>query len=178
MKKVLVVIGSVRNGRIAESVSKMVTNQLDQLQADYEVADLKELGLPLLFQETIPSAANKQYEDEQVQKWSHLVDSADAVILITAEYNHGPPASLKNAIDWLYPEWQNKPIALVGYGGMGGTRAMHQLKVNLLQVKAFPLAEIPIPGPREYITDGVMHNERAEENIRKAYDTLQNFNLS
>jgi NAD(P)H-dependent FMN reductase len=176
--KLLVVIGSVRNGRAGPAVAKMVTNQLDSINSDYEVADLKELDLPFVNQELIPSASNKKYDDERVQKWSKMVDEADAYIFVTPEYNHGPPASLKNALDWLYSEWHNKPIALVGYGGMGATRAMHQLRANMLRVKLFPLAEIPIPGFKDYIKEGVLINERAEKGVVRAVETLNSFNLS
>lgn len=173
--KLLVVIGSVRNGRSGTAVAKMVTNQLDDTKVDYKVADLKELDLPMLNQEIVPSSANRNYDDGRVQRWSKMADEADAYMFITPEYNHGPPASLKNALDWLYPEWENKPAALVGYGGMGATRAMHQLKPNMLKLSLFPIAEVPIPGFKDYIVDGLLVNERAEANVLKAVDTLKTF---
>ncbi|MDZ7785914.1 MAG: NAD(P)H-dependent oxidoreductase [Candidatus Saccharibacteria bacterium] len=172
------VIGSVRKGRTADAVARMVTNQLDDIGAEYEVADLKELDLPFVNQETIPGAANEQYEDERVRTWSKKVKASDAFILVSAEYNHGPPASLKNAIDWLFGEWHNKPAAIVGYGGMGGTRAAAQLKLNILRVKLFPVAEIPIPKVKDYVKNGVVENEKAEENVRKAVKTLSEFSIN
>lgn len=176
--KLLVVIGSVRKGRTGEAVAKMVTNQLEKTDVEYKVADLKELDLPFVNQEVIPSASHEQYEDERVQTWSKMVKAADGYILVTPEYNHGPPASLKNAVDWLYGEWHNKPAAIVSYGAMGGVRSAEQLKLNILRVKLFPIAEVPIPGVWGDVKDGVVVNERAEENVIKAVDALKAFKIS
>ncbi len=175
--KLLVVIGSVREGRAGDAISRMVTNQLEESGASFNVADLKELDLPFLNQEIEPSDSDKKYDDARVQKWSNMVDEADAFIFVTPEYNHGPPASLKNALDWLYPEWENKPAAIVAYGGMGGVRAIEQLKLNMLTLKLFPVADVPIPGFKNYISDGVLENDRAEKNVLRSVEALANFKL-
>lgn len=177
--KLLVVIGSVRKGRVADAVAKMVVQQLEKTDVEFEVADLKEYNLPFVNQEVIPSQSHEAYEDERVQRWSRAVKSADGFILISAEYNHGPPASLKNALDWLYSEWTNKPAAIVSYGGMGGVRAAEQLKPNMVQLKLWPVADVPIPGVQKYINEsGIVENERAESNVHAALEALKNFKLS
>ena len=173
--KVVVVIGSVRKGRTGEAVAKMVINQLEKTDVDVEVADLKEFNLPLVDQEIIPRAANEKYDNQNVQEWSKTIKAADAYILVTPEYNHGPPASLKNAVDWLYGEWHNKPVAIVSYGAMGGVRAAEQLTLTLLRVKLAPVAEVAIPGVWSDVKDGVVVNERAEENVVKAVNELKAF---
>jgi len=119
--KLLVVLSSVRKGRAGDKVADWF---IDQVEADgrfeTELVDLKELDLSYELQQTLPSSIkNSQYEDEKDRQWASIVKGADAVAFVSPEYNHGMPASLKNALDHLDAEWHGKPTAFIGYGASG-----------------------------------------------------------
>ena len=124
-----IIIGSVRDGRFGQGVSQwfipLAQERSDQ-DIDVEVIDLKEFDLPVLTSATVPGAAEKQYEDERVQRWSAAIDACDAFVFITPEYNHGVPGGFKNAFDSIGSEWAQKPVAFVSYGAEKGIRAVEQ----------------------------------------------------
>lgn len=99
----------------------------------YEVVDLAATGLPLL-DEPVPAALGG-YRYEHTRRWSELITSFDGFVFVTPEYNHGMPAALKNAIDYLFTEWHDKAAGFVSYGVAGGVRAVEQLRLTLAEVK-------------------------------------------
>lgn len=128
--KIAVFLGSTRPGRKGEQVAAWVMEQAaTRGDADYELVDLAELGLDLLGEPTVPSDADRRYENPRTQRWSEVVDSVDGFVWVTPEYNHGVPAAMKNAFDLLYPEWAHKAAGIVGYGGIGGARAAEHWRV-------------------------------------------------
>ncbi|MBP6012833.1 MAG: NAD(P)H-dependent oxidoreductase [Alphaproteobacteria bacterium] len=133
MLKVAIVTGSTRPGRkslaVAEWVHGIASKRTD---AQYEIVDIQKFDLPLL-DEPAPPAMGK-YTKPHTQVWAKVVDGYDAFVFVTPEYNHAPSAALKNAIDYLYKEWNNKAAGFVGYGGAGGTRAVEQLRLVMGEV--------------------------------------------
>lgn len=119
--KLLVVLASVRKGRAGKQVADWFVETVKKDgRFSVDLVDLKELDLSYELPETLPSAIqNSEYEDEKDRQWAKHVNEADAVVFVSPEYNHGMPASLKNALDHLYAEWVNKPTAFVGYGAAG-----------------------------------------------------------
>ena len=119
--KLLVVTASVREGRVGEKVTNWFAQQVkSDGRFDLEIVDLKKLNLSYELSEQPPSQVEGgQYSREEDREWAKKVDSADAVVFVSPEYNHGYPASLKNAVDHLFSEWNNKPVAFVGYGASG-----------------------------------------------------------
>jgi NAD(P)H-dependent FMN reductase len=101
--------------------------------AEFELIDVKDLNLPLLDEPVPPSLG--QYSKEHTRNWSAKIASFDAFIFVTAEYNHSIPAALKNAIDYLYLEWNNKAAGFVSYGSAGGSRAVEQLRQVMAEVQ-------------------------------------------
>lgn len=138
MKKVGIIVGSTRDGRISESIAKYVVSKASNSdKITYSLIDLKSINLPLL-DEPYPAAMAK-YQHAHTINWSNLIKNLDGFIVITPEYNHGYPAALKNAFDFLYSEWNGKPLAFIGYGYSAiGSRAVMQLRqvVSALQLKA------------------------------------------
>jgi len=125
--KVAIILGSMRPNRLGESVAKWVIEQAKKRNdADYELIDLKEISLPLLDEPISPS--QDKYSREHTKRWSGIISKFDAFIFVTAEYNHGIPGALKNAIDFLYKEWNNKSAGFVSYGSAGGARAVEHLR--------------------------------------------------
>lgn len=125
--KIGIVSGSVREPRNSQEVAEWVLKHAQEKgNATYELIDLREFNVPVLTSGTHPMMAKKNYESAEVQAWSDAIDPCDAFIFVTPEYNHAVPGALKNAVDSLGPEWQNKMVAYVGYGSVGGVRAIEQ----------------------------------------------------
>lgn len=151
----LVVIGSTRPGRISPIVARWFAGQADGHGGfEVRVADLAEVGLPLL-DEPEPARTGR-YVHQHTRDWSETVAGADAVVFVTPEYNHGYPAALKNAIDYLAAEWKDKPAGFVSYGGVaGGVRAVAQLKSVVSVLGMIPVADtVLIPMAPALIADG------------------------
>ncbi|HTO22397.1 MAG TPA: NAD(P)H-dependent oxidoreductase [Spirochaetia bacterium] len=127
MIKVGIVIGSTRPGRNAEQVAKWVLeNAKKRGDANYELVDLKDYNLPLL-DEPVPPSMGK-YSKPHTKAWAEKVASLDAYVFVAPEYNHGMTGALKNAIDFVYAEWNNKAAGFVSFGSAGGSRAVEQLR--------------------------------------------------
>jgi len=127
MIRIAIIIGSTRPGRKAEAVARWVHGlAAKRSDAEFELVDIKDFNLPLL-DEPMPPAAGK-YSQPHTRAWAAKVASFDGYVFVTPEYNHGPSGALKNAIDYLYREWNNKAAGFVGYGSAGGTRAVEQLR--------------------------------------------------
>jgi NAD(P)H-dependent FMN reductase len=128
MIKVAIVIGSTRPGRKAEAVARWVYEiARKRREAEFELVDIKDFNLPLL-DEAMPPAMG-QYSQPHTRVWAAKVASFDAFIFVTPEYNHGPSGALKNVIDYLYAEWNNKAAGFVSYCSAGGARAVEQLRL-------------------------------------------------
>jgi NAD(P)H-dependent FMN reductase len=129
-----IIIGSTRPGRNGEAVGKWIHEIAKwRKDVDFELVDVRDFNLPLL-DEPIPPSMGK-YSKEHTKAWSVKIESFDAYIFVTAEYNHGIPGALKNAIDFLYKEWNNKVAGFVSYGSAGGVRAVEQLRLVMADLK-------------------------------------------
>jgi NAD(P)H-dependent FMN reductase len=128
MIKIGIIIGSTRPGRNSEAVAGWVYEKAAKRKdAEFELVDLKDYNLPLL-DEPVPASMNS-YSKEHTKVWSEKIRSLDAFIFVTPEYHHAITGALKNAIDYLYVEWNNKAAGFVSYGSMGGVRAVEQLRL-------------------------------------------------
>ena len=146
MPKLLIVIASTRPGRVGLPVANwFIRRATEHGQFELKVADLAEWALPFLDEPHHPRLG--QYTKEHTFAWSAAVDAADAVVLVTSEYNNGYPAPLKNAIDYLNREWHYKPVGFVSYGGIAaGTRSVQQLKQVVTELRMVPAhAAVHIP---------------------------------
>jgi NAD(P)H-dependent FMN reductase len=134
MLKIAIILGSTRPERNGEAVAHWV-NELAQKRTDaeFELIDLAEVDLPFL-DEAIPPSQGK-YAMAHTKEWAARVDAFDAFVIVTPEYNHSFPAVLKNAIDFLYKEWNNKAAGFVSYGAVNGARAVEQLRLVLAEVQ-------------------------------------------
>ena len=128
MISVAIIVGSTRPGRKAEAVARWVL-ELAQKRSDaeFELVDIKDFNLPLL-DEPVPPSLGK-YTQPHTKAWSAKIDTFDAYVFVTPEYNHATSGALKNAIDFLYHEWVNKAAGFVGYGGAAGVRAVENLRL-------------------------------------------------
>jgi NAD(P)H-dependent FMN reductase len=128
MIRVAIVTGSTRPGRNNEAVARWAFNVASKRSdAAFELVDIAEYNLPLL-DEPIPPTRG-QYANPHTKRWAAKIASFDAYVFVTPEYNHGISGALKNAIDYLFAEWNNKAAGFVSYGGVGGARAVEQLRL-------------------------------------------------
>lgn len=125
--KIAIILGSTRPGRNGKAVADWVAAKAaDRTAAQYELIDLLDHPLPHIDEATPPSLG--QYEGEHTKAWARTIDSFDGFVFVTPEYNHSTSGVLKNAIDYLYAEWNNKAAAFVSYGALGGARAIEHLR--------------------------------------------------
>lgn len=126
MSKIQIITGSTRPGRLNDQVADWIYDIACQRpELDVEIVDIADYNLGNL-DEPMPSLG--QYVQEHTKKWSAKVSEADGYIFVSPEYNHGVSGALKNALDFLYSEWNNKPAGFVGYGNAGGARSVEQLR--------------------------------------------------
>ncbi len=178
MPRLLIIIASTRPGRIGLPVANWFVEQASAHgRFELEVVDLAELGLPLLDEPSHPRL--RRYTQDHTQAWSATVDAADAVVMVTSEYNYGYPAALKNAIDFLHHEWRYKPVGFVSYGGVAaGTRAVQQLKQVVTALAMMPTqASVNIPFVQQFRgEDGtITGNEVMLEAVPAMLDELLRF---
>lgn len=134
MLRIAIVIGSTRPGRNGEAVARWVLDQLrERTDARFELVDIADFHLPLLDEPVPPS--QHQYSQPHTLAWAQKIDTFDAFVFVTPEYNHGTSGALKNALDFLYREWNNKAAAFVSYGSAGGTRAVEQLRLVMAELQ-------------------------------------------
>src|SRR5947208_5805299 len=134
MIKIAIILGSTRPNRNGEAVAKWVYEVAKKRSdAEFELVDIKDFNLPLLDEPVPPSMG--QYSKSHTKTWAAKIDTFDAYIFVTPEYNHGTSGALKNAIDFLFHEWNNKAAGFVGYGGAGGVRAVENLRLVMGEIK-------------------------------------------
>jgi NAD(P)H-dependent FMN reductase len=128
MIKIGIIVGSTRPGRKALDVARWVLD-IAGMRADavFELVDIQDFSLPLLDEPVPPSLG--QYTQPHTQAWAAAIAGFDGFVFVTPEYNHGTSGALKNAIDFLYKEWNNKAAGFVGYGSAGGSRAIESLRL-------------------------------------------------
>jgi NAD(P)H-dependent FMN reductase len=134
MLNVGIVIGSTRPGRKADAVARWVHEiAAKRGDASYEVIDIAEFNLPHLDEPMPPSMG--QYSKPHTKAWAKKIDGIDAFVFVTPEYNHSTSGALKNALDFLFREWNDKAAGFVGYGAMGGVRAVEHLRLIVGELK-------------------------------------------
>lgn len=141
MANIGIIVGSTRPGRFGIQPGNWLFDLAQKRgNANFELIDLEEVGLPFL-DEAIPPAMH-QYEHEHTKQWAARIGALDGFIFVTAEYNHSIPGALKNAIDFIYQEWNYKPASFVSYGsGAGGSRSVEHLRGVMGEIRVFDLRE-------------------------------------
>jgi NAD(P)H-dependent FMN reductase len=144
MLKIGIVTGSTRPNRKSLDVARWALETAQKRgDAEYELVDIRDLELPL-FDEPVPPSLG-QYQQPHTKRWAERVALLDGFVFVTPEYNHGIPAALKNAIDFLFAEWNHKAAGFVSYGGGGGLRAVEQLRLVLAEVQVATVrAQLPL----------------------------------
>ncbi|MCZ0983434.1 NAD(P)H-dependent oxidoreductase [Streptomyces diastatochromogenes] len=128
MLSIGIILGSTRPNRVGDQVARWVLEHASRrTDAGFELLDLRDHPLPLLDEPMPPSLG--QYQNEHTRRWAETIAAYDGFVIVTPEYNHGVPGVLKNALDYLYAEWNDKALGLVSYGVAGGVRSAEQLRL-------------------------------------------------
>ena len=128
MCRIGIILGSTRPNRNGEQVARWVFDTAKaRADAEFELVDLRDYPLPHLDEPLPPSMG--QYQNDHTKAWADKIASFDGFVIVTPEYNHSTSGVLKNAIDYLYAEWNNKAVGFVSYGGVGGARAAEHLRL-------------------------------------------------
>ena len=140
MLKVGMIVGSTRPNRFADiPVKWLVEGAAARLDLRLAVLDLRDFRLPFFNEPASPAYTGGVYTEPEAEVWRKRIGEFDAFVAIVAEYNHGPTAVLKNAFDSAFIEWQRKPIAFVGYGGVGAARAIETLRGVVIELQMAPI---------------------------------------
>jgi NAD(P)H-dependent FMN reductase len=167
MMTISVIVGSTRQGRFSEKPAQWILQQLEKREGiESRLLDLRDFPMPFFDQPAPPAMrGHPPYEHEVVKKWTAQIAASDGFVFVTPEYNYGPPAVLKNAIDWVYPEWNRKATAFVSYGGVMGARAVQQLRETAIELQLAPVrssVHIPVATFRAYFSGGDVEKGLAE----------------
>ena len=157
MLKLKVILGSTRPNRMSEKLVPWLTSAITAHGGyELEVLDLRDYPLPFYDQTISPSQVkNGEYAGEVARAWAKKIAEADAFLVVAPEYNHAYPAVLKNALDSVYAEWNNKPIAFVSYGSAMGARSVEQLRLVSVELQMAPIrAGVHIPSPWKFLDGG------------------------
>jgi NAD(P)H-dependent FMN reductase len=133
MTIISVIVGSTRQGRFSEKPARWIFEHLQKREGiETRLLDLRDFPMPF-FDQAVPPAmpGRAPYENEVVKRWTAEIAASDGFVFVTPEYNYGPTAVLKNAIDWVYPEWNRKAAAFVSYGSALGARSVQQLRLTV-----------------------------------------------
>lgn len=166
MSRIMIIVGSVRPGRVALSVSHWVRDRVEGAGHEVDFVDLAELNLPFMDEPAHPG--KRAYTKPHTLAWSARVEQVDAVLLVSPEYNHSYSPALKNALDFLLLEWQGKPVGVVSYGGassgLRAAAALDQVLASLGLVRV-PV-DVAISGVAAQLVDGVfMANEKQDASL-------------
>ncbi len=163
--KVKVIVGSTRQGRFSDKPAAWIAGLAGKrADIDVEILDLKDYAMPF-YDGAMPPSLIKggEYPDPQVKRWAQKIGEADAFIVVTPEYNRGPSAVLKNALDSVSQEWNNKPVAFVAHGSALGVRAIEQLRMNAIELRMAPVRDIvALPGSWTFPEGGTKAGAFAE----------------
>jgi NAD(P)H-dependent FMN reductase len=141
MTVISVIVGSTRQGRFSEKPAQWIFQRLkNRGGVDARLLDLRDFPMPFFDQPVPPAMPGRPaYENEVVKKWTAEIARSDGFIFVTPEYNYGPSAVLKNALDWVYPEWNRKAAAFVSYGSAMGARGVQQLRLTAIELQLAPV---------------------------------------
>jgi NAD(P)H-dependent FMN reductase len=175
-KDIKIILGTTRTGRtskkIADTLKKMADKRTD---IHTEIIDLNDYNLPF-FNDVIAPDRRETITDPVVQKWSDKITQSSSFIIVLPEYNSGYPGVLKNALDSLYKEWNNKPVAFVGYSGgpTGGSSAIAQLRQVAKTLQMIPIdVEINIPMAwKVFDQDGNLLDKNIEPQLNNMIDAI------
>jgi NAD(P)H-dependent FMN reductase len=150
--KIKIIVGSTREGRFSDKAATWIAEEIKEKEkVIVEILDLRDYNMPFFNESISPANKKEPYKNETVDLFTKKIQEGDAFIIVSPEYNHGIPGVLKNALDWVYQEWNNKPVAFVSYGSVGGARVIEQLRLVAIELQMAPIRNaVHIPGEQYF----------------------------
>ena len=144
MTAISVIVSSTRPGRFSEKPARWIFRHLEKrAEVKARLLDLRDFPLPFFDQPVPPAMPGRPpYEHDVVKRWTAEIARSDGFIIVSPEYNYGPPAVLKNALDWVYPEWNRKAVGFVSYGSALGARGVLQLRTTAIELQLAPVRSV------------------------------------
>lgn len=173
--RIKVIAGSVREGRFSDKAAKWIADELKKRESvSVEILDLRDYEMPFFNEATSPAAKQEPYKNEAVARFTNKIAEGDAFVIVTPEYNRGTSGVLKNALDWVYQEWNNKAVGFVSYGVVGGARAVEQLRLTAVELQMAPIRNaVHIPGDQYFpVLLGKADAQALFVNMQKQADAL------
>ena len=169
-----VIVGSTREGRFGDKAAAWVENELNKHEGlAVEIVDLRDYEMPFFDNAISPSFIKEPYTNEAVKRFTQKIEESSTFIVVTPEYNHGTSGVLKNAFDWVSREWNEKPIAFVSYGSVGGARAVEQLRLTAIELQMAPIRQaVHIPQHWTLLDEKGNLKEGALESFTKSAEAM------
>ena len=169
-----IIVGSTREARFSDKAAAWITGEIrKQKEIEAEALDLRDYDMPFYNEPVSPSYKQEPFKNEAVARFTKKIAEGDAFVIVTPEYNHGTSGVLKNALDWVYPEWNNKPVAFVSYGSVGGARAVEQLRLNAIELQMAPIRQaVHIPQHWTLLDEKGNLKEGALESFTKSAEAM------
>jgi NAD(P)H-dependent FMN reductase len=147
-----IIIGSTRPKRFSEKPAEWIYDEVRAYdEVEVELLDLRDHPLPFFEEPESPASKKHPYDNPLVRQWTTTIASLDGFIIVTPEYNHGYPAVLKNALDYVYQEWNGKAVGFVSYGNASGARSVEQLRQVAIELQMAPIRPaVHIPGSVQF----------------------------
>jgi NAD(P)H-dependent FMN reductase len=142
MLKIGVILGSVRQGRFGDKPARWIYDELQKRNSvEVTFLDLKDYDLPNFDQPVSPAWLSEPFKQENVARWTRAIGEQDGFVIVAPEYNRSVGGAMKNAFDWVYPEWNRKAVGFVGYGGTGGARAVEHMRNIAVELQMAPVRQ-------------------------------------
>ncbi|KKU81143.1 MAG: NADPH-dependent FMN reductase [Parcubacteria group bacterium GW2011_GWA2_47_8] len=169
-----VIVGSTREARFSDKAAAWIIGEIGkQKEIEVEALDLRDYDMPFYNEPVSPSYKQEPFKNEAVVRFTKKIAEGDAFVVVTPEYNHGTSGVLKNALDWVYPEWNNKPVAFVSYGSVSGARAVEQLRLNAIELQMAPIRQaVHIPQHWTLLDEKGNLKEGALESFTKSAEAM------
>lgn len=176
MLKIQVIIGTTRQNRFSEKAAHWIYGEAKKKEdLEVELVDLRDYPLPFFDEPVSPAMfemMKHEYSNEIAKKWVQKVAEADGYIIVTGEYNHGYPAVLKNALDYVFKQWNKKAVGFVSYGSAGGARTVEQLRQVAIELQMVPIRNaihIPIEVYMAVMNEKIPVNPKLFKPLRVGY---------
>jgi NAD(P)H-dependent FMN reductase len=142
MLRIAVILGSVRQGRFGDKPAQWIFDELKKRNSvEATFLDLKDFNLPNFDQPVSPAWISEPFKEENVARWTKAIGEQDGFVIVAPEYNRTVGGAMKNAFDWVYPEWNRKAVGFVGYGGTGGARAVEHMRNIAVELQMAPVRQ-------------------------------------
>jgi NAD(P)H-dependent FMN reductase len=142
MLKIGVILGTIRQGRFGEKPARWILGELNKHpDIEAELLDLRDYPMPFFDEPVSPGWISEPYKNEVVARWTKKIGEKDGYVIIAPEYNRSFTGVLKNAIDWVYREWNKKVVGFVSYGSVGGARAVEHLRTVAVEMQMVPVRQ-------------------------------------